>query len=286
MDMGRAPARRIAGTDIVINFWLDTVRGSLLHKSRNEMVNPVTHKAGTDRWYDYVMFIDSDMAWQVDWVCDLVKQSVEFDLPIHSGLCVRKRSPYRPAIFTVNPKTGYLTSPVINPDVFDRIQNSGGDIKQRIHDVDAVGAAFVLIRRDVIEAIKPPWFFYKYLGCGGPSATNVDPETTLGDTGEDLYFLGEDVFFCVKAAEHGFKTTVDLGMWIGHVGDYIYDMTDHIADLRHRAEMLVREGKKPGDAKLIVSPHGEGHNIIGMEGLGDGLSGVRGPGQAVAARNG
>lgn len=293
LDLRGAPTRKIEGTNLVLNFWLDGTKGSLIHKARNDMVNPVTHPKDTDRWYDYIMFIDSDMAWDPNWVCELVRQSQERDLPVHSAVAVRKKHPFRPAIFAPNPKTGFLTSPAISPAVFDKIKvaQESGDrevrLDARIHEVSAVGAAFMLIRRDVIDAIKPPWFHFKWIGCGGKSVTNPDPETGFGDTGEELHFEGEDVYFCLRAREQGFKSTVDLGMWVGHVGDYVYDMADYIAAMQSRAEILAieREGGAKNKKKLILTPidAGADHKLLNREELGD-QSGVRRPGPTLIAR--
>ena len=50
----------------------------------------------------------------------------------------------------------------------------------------AIGAAGVLIKREVFEAIEPPYFSF-------------GEKTPSGET------VGEDVYFCVKAREAGFK---------------------------------------------------------------------------------
>lgn len=60
----------------------------------------------------------------------------------------------------------------------------------------ATGTGILLIRRYVLEALRPPWF-----RCG-----QLVPE-----------FLTEDTEFCLRAAERGYPTYVDPAVRVGHV---------------------------------------------------------------------
>jgi GT2 family glycosyltransferase len=62
--------------------------------------------------------------------------------------------------------------------------------------IDGCGMHFVMIRRDVLEAIDPPWFQYTVAGAG------------------------EDFAFCRKVRAAGFDIYADLSVYSGHiVGD-------------------------------------------------------------------
>ena len=63
--------------------------------------------------------------------------------------------------------------------------------------VDAVGAAAMMIRRNVIESIKPPWFQFLYREMRDVMVT-------------------EDLVFCVRAKEHGFEVWADQFMPCRH----------------------------------------------------------------------
>jgi GT2 family glycosyltransferase len=67
--------------------------------------------------------------------------------------------------------------------------------------VDGCGMHFTLVRRDVIEALRPgPWFMQ------------------LGRTG-----AGEDFYFCRKVKEAGFQIYYDVSVQTGHADGEEYD---------------------------------------------------------------
>jgi GT2 family glycosyltransferase len=67
-----------------------------------------------------------------------------------------------------------------------------------LHEVGAVGACGMLIKREVLEAIEPPWF-----------AFDTDEETGKP--------IGEDVYFCRKARKAGFKIYCRTDLRFGHM---------------------------------------------------------------------
>ncbi len=64
--------------------------------------------------------------------------------------------------------------------------------------VDAIGTAGMLIRRDVLEAVGPPWFRTEYDANG-------------------LLARGEDFAFCERAAEAGFEIWADCSIPQRHI---------------------------------------------------------------------
>ena len=69
--------------------------------------------------------------------------------------------------------------------------------------VRAVGLGFTLIQTQVFEQIPRPWFFFK-------------PGQKSGE------FVGEDVWFCERAREHGVKVWCDPTVKVGHIGTWVY----------------------------------------------------------------
>ena len=63
---------------------------------------------------------------------------------------------------------------------------------------DAVGCAGMLIRRDVLEKMEPPWFFMEYDSRG-------------------LLSLGEDFWFCRKMASYGYEVWADCELAQKHM---------------------------------------------------------------------
>jgi hypothetical protein len=86
-------------------------------------------------------------------------------------------------------------------------------------EVDGCGMHFCLIRRDVIEAIEPPWFKRNQAGAG------------------------EDFYFCRKVKEAGFGIYLDLSVQTGHVcgDDFIVGIKELLAFINHTTEV---EGQK------------------------------------------
>lgn len=65
-------------------------------------------------------------------------------------------------------------------------------------EVGWIGTGFLLIRRHVLEAIEPPWFSW--------------------DEAADS--IHEDVYFCLKAREAGFRVWGDTSLDVGHLGSF------------------------------------------------------------------
>lgn len=131
----------------------------------------------------HLLFIDDDMVFEPD----AFDRLLERDLPIVGGLCHNRRPPYMPIL---------MRHPV-------RDDPSSGfefmyDYEAGLVEVDATGCAFLLVKREVFEEI---------------AKTGESPFTQRG--------LGEDVSFCTRAKEQGYKIFVDTTVEIGHVGEVI-----------------------------------------------------------------
>jgi GT2 family glycosyltransferase len=71
-----------------------------------------------------------------------------------------------------------------------------------LQEVGSIGTGIMLIKRRVFEGMSEPWF-------------DMPWQTTRG-------YMGEDVFFCRKARELGFKVYIDhdVSHEIGHIGTF------------------------------------------------------------------
>lgn len=142
----------------------------------------------------FLMMIDSDMVVPSNlierWVGDPTCRA-----PFISGYCTQKEYPYLPV---VSRRHGTLDAYGETHAAYRPITNIA--VNSGAHKVDGVGAACLCIRRDVLQAITPPWFV-------GP---------------------GEDYYFCRKVQEvatpempDGVWIVVDSGAEIGHIGESI-----------------------------------------------------------------
>lgn len=120
---------------------------------------------------EWIWFIDDDHAFQPNILVSLLNDNVDIVTP----LCLRRVQPFLP----VGCVDGGFMDLRETPE-------------KGLVEVEHAGSSGMLIRREVIETVEPPWF---ELGNG----------------------ISEDVNFCRKAKKAGFKVHVDVGAKLGHI---------------------------------------------------------------------
>lgn len=168
---------------------------------------------------DYLMFIDSDITFQ-RWQ---VKRLREHDKGIVGGMYLKKKLPYQPVC---NHKLG-----------------QEGDLSI-MHEI---GTGFMMIRRDVFEAIKErhPERKYKHYKHERQSENYYD-FFGVGVDDATGYYLSEDYMFCKYARECGFNIYMDESILVEHNGMMKYPTNDK--DLVDGAMVLLQSMHK--DAPL------------------------------------
>ena len=171
------------------NLWLPTmyVQGSLVYDARNDLV-----KEAIERKAKYLLFIDSDMSFE----SEALQKLLDLNVDIATGLYVERSGEHH------------------NPTVYKHI-----DIRTKEHG--AIKEHFDLIDRDTFEVE----------GCGmGFCLIKTDVFKTIiatyGDCFQPICGLGEDLSFCWKARQCGFKIMCDSTFTLGHIGEYIYTLKD------------------------------------------------------------
>lgn len=160
---------------------------------------------------DFILFIDDDMMVPKDMFPHLMKHADKAD--IIAPLCFQRIPPYNPVLYKLNydtDKNGTITCHSDN--ITDYPINA-------TFNPDAVGFGVVLIKTEVLKKLPKPWFF-----------SNTA--------------LGEDIYFCLRAKQMGFKTLVDTRIKIGHMAnphcvtelDFIRYNKEHLKKL-HPEEM-------------------------------------------------
>lgn len=131
-----------------------------------------------DQGADWLWFMDDDHAFAPG----MLEQLLAHRVPLVTPVCLTRVAPFMPVQYTEklpDREHGYLPIPLVQyPD--------GGLVK-----LEAGGCAGMLIRREVLEAIEPPWFEY------------TD--------------RSEDIIFCEKAKAAGFEIYCDLDARLGHI---------------------------------------------------------------------
>lgn len=166
-----------------VSEWLEQRSGPNVARARNLLVERFLATEHSWLW-----MVDTDMTWQPDALDRLLSDGKH----VVGGLCFGMGEG-RPV-----------------PTIFDTITLAGEDVivrvesypRDRLVSCVATGAAFLLVHRDVLEAVRDrqfsaafPWF---------------------QETERDGYPVGEDVTFCLRAGECGYQVHVDTRVKVGH----------------------------------------------------------------------
>ncbi len=178
----QATSRRVVGC---LNEW----SSANVSASRNSL----TAQFLDDHDADWLLWIDADMAFEHTALEQLLASADPTQRPIVGGLCFG------------------ATMGALFPTIYQFVTNEAGDLTtMRMNDypIDSVvqcaatGAAFVLIHRAALEAIRDrafnaafPWFQETEL-AGQPA--------------------GEDITFCIRAGILGLPVHVDTSVHVGH----------------------------------------------------------------------
>jgi glycosyltransferase involved in cell wall biosynthesis len=143
---------------------------------------------------DYLLFIDSDMAWQPPDIARLIKSGKD----IIGGLYYKRRFPYGPVVYGHDGLT------------HKQIEK----VPERLFRCDGVGTGFLLISRKIINKFKEPELVADW---GFP----FDPLKSLQSGDAASYYNGEDLSFCLKARHLKLDIWCDPETLVGHVGTQV-----------------------------------------------------------------
>jgi hypothetical protein len=132
--------------------------------------------------FEWVWIMDDDHVFPSNTLLKLLDAQVDLIVPLY----VQRKSPFAPCIYGEEPEENRYRN-------FTWPQLAG---KSGVIPVMSAGKGGVLIRRHVIEAMRPPWF-------ERPAQT------------------GEDHFFFKKARQLGFQLSCHLDATIGHITPHI-----------------------------------------------------------------
>jgi hypothetical protein len=151
---------------------------------------------GLDPQEDWIMLMGDDHGFPPELILKLLAHMYQKDLDIIVPVCFKRDFPPTPVLY----KYGDAPKDAAEDFAYDEKEQralfpidlndypNGGLI-----EVDGAGSAGMVVRRRVVEAMEPPWF---RLGVG---------------------HWGEDLDFCRRAQELGFKIHADLDMSLGHI---------------------------------------------------------------------
>ena len=158
--------------------------GSLIYTSRNNLATMAIQKE-----MDYVLWLDSDMIFSPDVLKKLLEDRDKGD--IITGIYYRRVQPFKPVLFS----------------------------KLDIDDSGCDWVGYDDYPEDEVFEIE---------GCGfgcvlTPVSAFVDVMAKFGDMFAPIGGVGEDLSFCWRAKQCGYKIVADPKIQCGHVGHYVVD---------------------------------------------------------------
>lgn len=159
-----------------------TAESSTISSSRQNLVKKAMQSDCT-----HIFFVDSDMRFP-PWT---LQKLIEADRALVAANCTTRVEPIQPTAFGFD---------------MQRINSKG---KSGLQQVQQVGTAIMLIRREVFEKTRPPHFLMDWIP-------------------DRLDYCGEDIYFTQLAQAAGFKLWIDhdLSQQIEHVGTRSYGFND------------------------------------------------------------
>ena len=159
--------------------------GSLIYTSRNSLAMMAIQMDA-----DFVFWLDSDMVFKSDTLVRMMDTLKKNDLDILSGLYFRRVPPYSPVLFDKLEQNGENTE-------FSEFKT----VPEGLFEVGGCGFGCVLMKTDVFFDVQS-----KFGNMFAPRGNN-----------------GEDVAFCIRARECGYKIYCDPSIVCGHVGYSVID---------------------------------------------------------------
>jgi choline kinase len=144
----------------------------------------------------HLMFIDSDMIFEPQGIIKLIKA----DKPIIGGDYNYKLTP-KMSVTKIDPEKidkKYIEEDPNFPGYLRLKENNRPDFP---FEVKAIATGFMLIKTEVFQKIKKPWFWFDI---------------------EDEKLVGEDLYFCQKARKENISIWCEPTIKIGHLGIKIY----------------------------------------------------------------
>lgn len=139
-------------------------------------------KAALDKGvHTHFLWLDSDHVFNPDLACQLARHFALPEVDAVSALYFSRTEPYMPVAYVKDETEDiYKHYPLL-------------EAPNNLCEVDAVGFGAIMTKREIFEQMEYPWFGFRD--------------------------AGEDIAFCVKAKQKGFRLFLDGQYKLGHFGD-------------------------------------------------------------------
>lgn len=166
------------------NCTVQFLSGSLIYDARNQLAERAIEKG-----FDYILWLDSDMVFDEDLLERMFASIGDKDF-LTGMYYTRRAQPYKPCIFA---KVGYVQEEGYTAPMFEWYLNPPS---HGLFEVEACGFGCVLVKTSV---------------C-------ADVQQKLGLPFYPKPGFGEDIAFCMRATELGYKLWCDPEIQLGHIG--------------------------------------------------------------------
>jgi predicted peroxiredoxin len=146
----------------------------------------------------HLLFVDSD---QCDIPPDAVETLIAPDVDIVGGLYFKRAYPYPPIMYRFKEEGEFGMAHVVEFPM------------NALVEVDVIGMGLTLIKREVFNKLKRPYFYY-----------GLDEHEDGSRRG-----MSEDTYFCRQARRAGIQIFCHTGVVVGHIMDTAVGV-DHFAD--------------------------------------------------------
>lgn len=160
--------------------------GSLVYNSRNDLAQKALKMQA-----DYVLWLDSDMMFEYDTLEKMMHTLKENELDILSGVYYRRVKPFTPVLMSklrIDESTNFCEH-----------ENLNSYPEDKLFEVEGIGFGCVLM----------------------DSAVLFEVGMTYKDWFSPIGKVGEDLSFCWRARQCGYKIFVDPSIQLGHCGQNI-----------------------------------------------------------------
>ena len=169
---------------------------SLVYDARNALA-----QEAIDTGADRILFIDSDMYFMPD-MMGRMAQDLDDGADMVSGICFTRRFPTQPCIYKTVDITYSDGEPTGKTEVYTDYP------KDKLFQIAGCGFGAVMMDAKVLKAVE--------------EALDKPFNPMPG-------ILGEDLSFCRRARDCGFKIFCDSRIKVGHVGTFIYTESEWLA---------------------------------------------------------
>lgn len=184
-DLAKMVGYTVGTTNIRVVIYSSS--GTLLSCQRQDLARDAVESGCT-----HTLWLDSDMRFPKDTIIRLLEREQD----IVCANYAKRRFPTEPIAVRKN-------KPGDDAEFVDRVYTE--EDSTGLVEVDYCGMGVMLVKAEVYKKLEFPWFAIPWV----PAA-------------ED--YIGEDVWFCRRAYEQGFKTMVDqdLSKEVHHIGTFEY----------------------------------------------------------------